>query len=151
MTQITDPRWGEYARLQRILQTRRIVNDLSNGFEAALDSLLWTVTSDATADAWAAQAQRANENAMRRDRRRRGLRAREESHLLDLGRAEADRPAEDFVHARLEVARIMRAATTSERAVVICLANVDDPLATLGVTPPAFRKRLQRLRERLAA
>lgn len=143
-------RWDEYVRLQRELGRSARVDDRAAGYEKALHALL-TDAGSISRDGAPIDTGKLRASAERNERRRRVLRLREAGSLQDLGRAHADACPHGVFHARIELGRIVRAAGPKDLALIVRLAGADADATTPGMSPAAFRKRLERFRMRLAA
>lgn len=145
-----DTRWGEYVRLQRQLDRSACADDRAAGYEKALHTLLTDMVQTSPVDHEIA-TRKVRASVERNERRRRVMLRREAGSLQDLERAHADACPVSAVHARIELSRIVRWAKLTELALVVHLAGADGGPATTAISSSAFRKRLERFRERLAA
>ncbi|MGH9765571.1 MAG: hypothetical protein ACREDR_28480 [Blastocatellia bacterium] len=153
--QTLDPAWAAYLGLQNIIARRPIVDDYSYGLETGLNrfielqSNLTNLPFDATAE-----ASRAVASGRRTSNRRRHLDAKAKHQFGDDLRVSIDASAEDTLDARQRLRRIFFQTGKTERVILYATAIGHDGAviaAFLKLKPATFRKRLDRLRKRLAA
>ena len=141
-----EPFWRAYARLQNQIRRHACTNALGWGLEAGLDELLNIASSD-DPDVLATQAEKAIARGKARDRHRRHLR------LRYLDPREVDDPIVRLDD-RARLRETWERASEDERWILHGLSLGEDS-ATLArevsILPAAMRKRIDRLRTKLAA
>jgi len=150
-----DPVWAAYLRVQKIIARRPSIDDYSYGLEMGLNHLieLQSNVTNLPFDA-NAEASRAIASGRRTSNRRRHLDAKIELQIKDNLRLSIDATAEEAFDARQRLSRIFSQSGKTETVILYTTAIGHDSAAIaahLKMKPATLRKRLDRLRDRVAA
>lgn len=150
-----DPVWAAYLGVQNIIARRLSIDDYSNGLEMGLNHLIELQSSVTNLPFDAnAEASRAIASGRRGSNRHRHLGARIELEAKDDLRLSIDATAEDELDARQRLGRIFSRTGKTETVILYATGIGHDSAAIaahLKLKPATLRKRLDRLRENLAA
>jgi hypothetical protein len=149
------PAWAAYLRLQTISARHSVVDDYSYGLEAGLNRLLDLQSDPANSPLDVDdEVRRAVSSGRRAWRRHPQLALETEDDSSDDAQPSVPATAEDALDARQRLRRIFSLKDKSDRFILVATGFGHEGAALaarLNIKPAALRKRLDRLRDRLAA
>lgn len=149
------PAWAAYLRLQKIADRHSIIDDYSYGLEAGLNRLLDLKSDPANSPPDVDdEVRRAVASGRRAWRRHPQLALEIEDDGRDDAQLSVPATAEDALDARQRLRGIFLQTGRADRFILIATGFGHESAAIaahLNIKPAALRKRLDRLRDRLAA